>query len=284
MRLPTITAVDPDALELPLWPPLLAARGPGGQSALHAHHAMHVVLSLAAELRVRAGGTAAWVRAAGLVTAPDVLHAIDATGSEVLIVFVDPESEVGESLRAATAGSVRSVGARERDALVEGVTPKELMGPGGASWTSRVVTALGGEHVRSPRAVHPRVRKLLRLLQAMPVSGDASLEALAREVRLSPGRLMHVFTESIGVPLRPYLAWLRLQRAAAAVVGGRTLGEAAHAAGFSDASHMSRTFRRMFGVSPSELRPSGIPARAPHARVRSAPASRQARANPPVST
>lgn len=284
MRLPAGPPIDPNAPELPLWPPLLAARGPGGRSASHAHHAMHVVVSLAGELRLRAGDTGAWVRAAGLVTAPDELHAIDATGSEILIVFVDPESEVGQSMRAAIAGPVRPLGAKERDALVEGVTPMEIMGPGGAAWTSRVVAALGGEHVQSRRAVHPRVRKLLHLLQAMPPSGDASLEVLAREVRLSPGRLMHVFTESIGVPLRPYVAWLRLQRAAAAVVAGSPLGEAAHAAGFADAAHMSRTFRRMFGVAPSALRPARVPSRALHARVLAVAASRQARANPPVST
>lgn len=284
MRLPPVSTGDPNALELPLWPPLLAARGPGGRSASHAHHAMHVVVSLVGGLRVRAGDTGAWVRSAGVVTAPDALHAIDARGSEILIVFVDPESEVGQSMRAAITGAVRHLGAKERDALVVGVTPMKIMGTGGAAWMSRVIAALGGEQVRSRRAVHPRVRKLLRLLQAMPAGGDVSLEALARAVRLSPSRLMHVFTESIGVPLRPYLAWLRLQRAAAAVVARRPLSEAAHAAGFADAAHMSRTFRRMFGVAPSDLRPPSSPLRVPHARALSVAASRQARANPPVST
>lgn len=268
---------------MPLWPPLLAARGPGGRSTAHAHHGVHVVLALGGDLRVRAGDAGAWVRAAGIVTAPDAPHAIDAAGSEILIVFVDPESEAGRAMRGATAGSLRTLGAAERDALADGVTPMEIMGPGGAAWTSRVVEALGGERVRSPRAVHPRVRRLLRVLQAMPPGGDASLEALARQVGLSPGRLMHVFTESIGVPLRPYLAWLRLQRAAAAAVSGRPLGEAAHAAGFADAAHMSRTFRRMLGVTPSELRPAAH-SRAAHARGRSCAASRQARAKPPVRT
>jgi hypothetical protein len=51
----------------------------------------------------------------------------------------------------------------------------------------------------------------------------SSLEALAGEVGLSPGRRMHVFTESIGIPLRPYVAWLKLQRAAAAIASGQPL-------------------------------------------------------------
>ncbi|MET0401857.1 MAG: helix-turn-helix domain-containing protein, partial [Cystobacter sp.] len=35
---------------------------------------------------------------------------------------------------------------------------------------------------------------------------------------------------------------------------GMPLGEAAQAAGFADAAHMSRTFRRMLGMPPSALR------------------------------
>ena len=34
---------------------------------------------------------------------------------------------------------------------------------------------------------------------------------------------------------------------------GVSVTEAAHSAGFSDAAHMTRTFRRMLGTSPSEL-------------------------------
>jgi transcriptional regulator GlxA family with amidase domain len=97
------------------------------------------------------------------------------------------------------------------------------------------------------------VRRLLAVLRDSGVDDATSRESLASSVKLSPSRLMHVFTASTGIPLRPYLAWLRLQRAATAIVNGSSMGGAAHAAGFADASHMSRTFRRMLGVAPSLL-------------------------------
>jgi AraC-like DNA-binding protein len=243
------------AAELPLWPPVLATAGPGGRSQGHAHHAMHVMIAREGMLAVRAPLSARARRAAGVVTAPDVPHAIDATGAEVLLVFIDPESAAGASLRATLDEPVRLVSAAERDAIARWPSSRELLGRAGAAWLADVVAALGGERIPRRRTIHPRVRKALALLRAADAgAADASLDRLAREVGLSPGRLMHAFTESIGIPLRPYVAWLRLQRAAAAIARGGSLTSAAAAAGFADSAHMSRAFRAAFGLTPSALR------------------------------
>lgn len=61
--------------------------------------------------------------------------------------------------------------------------------------------------------MHPRVHRLVHELQELPPDADLSLAALARRAGLSPSRFMRVFTESLGIPLRPYLKWLRFQRA-----------------------------------------------------------------------
>ena len=232
---------------------MLATRGVGSQSSAHAHHAIHLILCIEGELRVRAG-TGRWARAAGVLTAPDVSHQIDARGVEVLLVFLNPESDAGAALGAVVDGPVRLISDDERAALVRDGRPEALLRADGVDWTRAAVATLGGGTLAAKRRIHPRVRKLLAQLRAEP-DGDTSLDALASAVDLSPGRLMHAFTTSIGVPLRPYLTWLKLQRAAAAIVSGLPLADAAHAAGFADAAHMSRTFRRMFGMPPSSLRP-----------------------------
>ncbi|MFP2928306.1 helix-turn-helix domain-containing protein [Pyxidicoccus sp. 3LG] len=240
-------------MPLVVWPAALAMWGPGDQSTKHAHHAMHLVLCRQGTLSVRAQGMTAAERAAGVLVGPDVSHSIDARGCEVLLLFVEPESQDGARLQASLTGPVRLFDEAHRDTLLEnlsptGPLPHEAIGP----WMESTLQALSGTP-DTPRTVHPRVRKLLRHLRAEPAPEDTSLEALSTVAGLSPGRLMHAFTESLGVPLRPYLLWLRLQRAAGAIAAGRTLGEAAHAAGFSDSAHLTRTFRRMFGTTPSSL-------------------------------
>jgi len=57
----------------------------------------------------------------------------------------------------------------------------------------------------------------------------------------------------MGTPLRPYVRWLRLQHAARELVSGRSVTQAAHVAGFADAAHLTRTFRRMLGATPRVL-------------------------------
>src|SRR5512138_1502043 len=132
----------------------MATRGPGAESALHAHHAMHLLLACTGSLRVR-GEDRAWRSCAGVLTAPDAAHAVDARGTEVLLVFVDPESEVGRTLRAAVPGGLRELSPAQRDRL-GGVAPAEIMGPGGPAFCERVLDALGADPV-PPRPVHPRV-------------------------------------------------------------------------------------------------------------------------------
>lgn len=251
MRLPSI----PAGIPLTAWPPVLATRGPGFRGALHSHHALHFVLAIQGELRVRTAASGRWWGAPGVLTSPQAPHAIDAHGVEVLLVFLDPESEACAAVRPALDGAVRPLSEEERDALVRDVVPRTILRSGAEAWVLAAARTLRVPLPASQRRIHPRVRKLLAVLRATGVDEATSLEVLAGLVRLSPSRLMHVFTASLGIPLRPYLAWLKVQRAAMAIVNGKSMGEAAYAAGFADAAHMSRTFRRMLGVPPSLLRP-----------------------------
>jgi AraC-like DNA-binding protein len=232
------------------WPAAVAVWGPGGAADLHAHHAMHLVVAVRGTLRVRTAARAAWREGGAVVVGADEAHAIDADGAEVVIVFVDPESALGAGLRGAMTEPVRIV----PDDVVAGwraalPAPSAMTAAAVDAWLREAVP--GGGH---PATMHPRVRRVIKHLRAAPLEkDDVAVEALAAVAGLSPTRLGHVFTESVGVPIRPYIRWLRVQRAAAAMGAGASITDAAHRAGFADAAHLTRTFRRVFGTTPSEL-------------------------------
>jgi len=65
-------------------------------------------------------------------------------------------------------------------------------------------------------------------------------------------RLVEAHAEA-GLPFRRYVLWGKLSGAMAAFGRGATLSAAAHAAGFADSAHLTRTWRAMFGITPSTM-------------------------------
>lgn len=98
--------------------------------------------------------------------------------------------------------------------------------------------------------VDPRIAEIANLLATSPDENEKA-DALAQRVGLSTSRLEHRFSETYGVPLRAWRGWWRMRRAAEQLLGGGTLTDAAHAAGFHDSAHFSHAFRQMFGLPPS---------------------------------
>lgn len=236
------------------WPPVFAVWGTGHRSSLHAHHAWHLVIGLDGPALVRASARARPVPAHAYLTRPDVPHASDANGRRVLVVFVNPESRIGAQLGVLSPEPI-AVLAEERVARLRAV-----LGPLGSA-EERMRGALRaleelGAGAGPPAIRHPAIRRVLRHLRGAAPGGDESLAALAARAGLSPSHFLHVFSQQVGIPLRPYLRWLKLERAANLLTTDACLADVAHAAGFSDAAHMSRSFRAMLGTTPSFLRRS----------------------------
>jgi AraC-like DNA-binding protein len=102
------------------------------------------------------------------------------------------------------------------------------------------------------RRIDARVTKVLRQIRD---SDDlrVSLESAAAAAFLSPSRFAHLFKQQLGLPFRRYLLWRKLTRAMLLIGREGTATEAAHAADFADAAHLTRTFCQMFGIPPTVL-------------------------------
>jgi AraC-like DNA-binding protein len=177
-------------------------------------------------------------------------HETDASDSFVLHGFIAAESPLGAAVTTHLSSDIAIVSnleaAQWRHTLAD---PNTLDSDRVKRWISTLMRR------GVPPSADPRVDRVIRLLQRRALdTHSTSLAQLSRVVGLSPSRFAHVFTESIGIPLRPYLRWLRLQRAARELMSGRAVTQAAHVAGFADAAHLTRTCRRLIGIAPSALR------------------------------
>jgi len=85
--------------------------------------------------------------------------------------------------------------------------------------------------------------------------GRSSAHELAATAALHPVYLARLFRRHIGMTVSQYVRRLRVRELIAGMTRpGTSLSVAAHAAGFADHAHMSRSFRAETGVTPSEYR------------------------------
>jgi AraC-like DNA-binding protein len=76
------------------------------------------------------------------------------------------------------------------------------------------------------------------------------LAEIAERCAVSPFRLIRAFGTSIGIPPHAYLTQLRVSRAQAMLKAGTLVARVAYRCGFADQAHLTRTFRRIIGVTP----------------------------------
>jgi AraC-like DNA-binding protein len=231
-----------------VWPAAMIVWGPGFTTAAHRHHCVQLVMAMRGTLLIRGRSDDQWIKCAAALVRPDAAHEVDARDTTVLIGFVDSESELGAALIERIEGDICCISESQvgRWRVALGGTPTETRVE---RWVTTQLL-----HQRRPVRIHPGVRLVLKhLREKLGTSDDFSLKTLAGISGLSRSRFMHIFTESMGTPLRPYVLWLRLQRACCDLMAGASITVAAHSAGFSDAAHLTRTFRRMLGMTPTDL-------------------------------
>lgn len=227
----------------------------------HAHYAIQIAFGSEPGLRFRTDEREEWTEYAGAIIASRQPHSMDATGTRHnAVLFVEPETREGRaiaelylqggivampghSLGAAAALISTWLEQRSTAAIIE------------TAW--RLIHALTGH-------AEPSVVSDERILRAVAyirnnLGAPLTLQEVAAQANLSPSRFRHLFVEQTGMAMRPYILWRRFLRVWELVMGGESMSSAAHAAGFADAAHLSRTSRRMFGFPPSAMRMSGPP-------------------------
>lgn len=137
-------------------------------------------------------------------------------------------------------------------------------GDGALEQESRLLTVLNRLLMRHslPRpperniASCSRAVSLARDYLADNLNRNPSLSELSRVAGLSRFHLLRVFARETGLTPHAFQVQLRLHKARELMGAGHLLAEAALASGFSDQSHLSRHFKRVYGLTPGQYRKS----------------------------
>lgn len=228
--------------------------GTSGELPAHAHQAIQICFLFDGRIRLRARDTDPWRDYDLAIVPARQPHGMD--GGKVrygAVLFVEPETREGrlitaryarEGIADVTRASVASTLAELLTAALERRGRLAIV-----EVARRLVQGL-------TQGTEPTAISDARILRAVEyVNGHLStaitLEQVAAVACLSPSRFRHLFAEQTGTGLRPYVLWRRFASVWEHMMEGVSLSTAAHAAGFADSAHLTRTCRRMFGIPPS---------------------------------
>ncbi len=120
-----------------------------------------------------------------------------------------------------------------------------------AAWISRHAE----ERPQAPRigSEHAAVARTRAFLHDR-LTEEVGLERLSSVAGLSPWHLVRVFARETGLPPHAYLVQARLARARELLAGPLRLADIAAETGFADQAHLTREFKRRFGLTPGACR------------------------------
>jgi len=115
-----------------------------------------------------------------------------------------------------------------------------------------------GAAVLRPKRQYGRLpcQKLARAVEYIQDQLDADLTVfgIAHAVDMSPDHFTRLFKKSTGQTPYQYVVEARVRKAKELLTTGKlTISEAAHHVGFVDQSHLTRHFKRVFGLPPKRL-------------------------------
>jgi AraC-like DNA-binding protein len=222
---------------------------------LHAHYALQIGVGRTTGICFRPTDEAPWTAYDVAIIPSRQPHAMDATRVIAnAVLFIEPETRAGRAISEQyLQGGICDV---------EQASLRTCANALFSAWDTRglsAVTRAAGDLISAltggiaPATVtDPRVLRAIVYINAH-LTEQVTLDEAAAEACLSSSRFRHLFIEETGMAFRPFVLWRRFLRAWELIGGGAAISTAAHAAGFADAAHFTRTSRQMFGFPPSAL-------------------------------
>jgi AraC-like DNA-binding protein len=186
-------------------------------------------------------------------------------GTHIVVVEIEPEFAAQQPIMKPGVDLLYDVVERRNEQVASFAKriARELQAPDDFSPLAlnglvfELLTTLGRPEdvlARTSRRLPPWVSTVVEFLHTN-TSQHVAIEDIAKVVDLHPGYLARTFRQHMGVPLGAFARDVRLDRVAErlAHTNARIL-DIALDAGFADQSHLTRSFRKRFGMTPGEYR------------------------------
>ena len=229
--------------------------GPTMNTTVHALHTYKIHIAIDGEFDLLLEGGRSFSSCKAAIIAPDRLHKMSSRGAMVGLFYLVPETSEGRKVSAFFSGQdvfapppqvLAAIMPHLRVYLEHGCNVDEADDLCGYLFNNLAPLSNAGS------VLDFRVRHAIKYLDSM-VGCRVTIARVASEVALSQSYLEHLFSEQVGISISRYMLWARMRDAVTLMASNQCLTQVAHEVGFSDSAHLSRTFRRMLGIAPSDL-------------------------------
>lgn len=177
-----------------------------------------------------------------------VVFSLDDLGSD----FVKLAPKMRSAIRT-DSGEQLLFGLKNENDVIEQATYLSSVRPSTTEAFDLLDLWIGSAQQATPIVVDERVVSAIRIIKEN-YNKNISVADIAKQVSLSVPRLIQLFKQATGSPIRRFCLWHRLWVTSNLALSGKPLTEAAVAAGFSDYAQFSRVYRELCGGSPSVAR------------------------------
>jgi len=232
---------SPDLPRICIAPSRAMYLGPGLRLAPHSNVAVTIAIALDQPFALRTykpqRGWSEWQSCLTALIPSETLHHLQSTGP-MAFLYLDPITDRRHSLSQAQLD-------RGRAHLLS-------LRPGFG-----IDAAFAGFGLQLHRPSDARIERVVLEIDKRPEAFGRLAEA-AKMACLSPSRFRARFQAEVGLPFRRYRMWRRMAIVMRAVAQRGSLTAAALEAGFSSSAHLSSAFKRMFGLSASDVLAMGV--------------------------
>lgn len=223
-------------------------------NTLHQHYAVQIVISLNNSIVVKS--ETADYKAKSILIKSMQSHQLNCHDQQVLILLINPASKIGHLLNKHTKPKdiqiintswIRSI----RD-ITMNLSQEKLTDENFINAMQKATKEYLDNNKGCFQNTDKRILLALDLLEKNTTE-ISPLEIIASQVFLSASRFIHLFKKETGITYRRMQLWNKLIASIDEISGYNSITELAHAHGFSDSAHYSRTFKQTFGINPKIL-------------------------------
>lgn len=215
----------------------------------HIHHAIQITIGINNNFYIQTENESILTKS--IIIKSNLKHKLIGENGIQAVLLLEPKSTFGEIIsKYLENNQYRLIDTSKNisEIVKSSINSKEL----NALTIIKTIFICLGISINTQTNIDFRINKLLNIIDNN-YEKKISVNELANSVSISESRLQHIFKNQVGISIKKYLLWKRLIDGIGIITSGKDFTFASHEAGFSDSAHMSRTFKKMFGINLQDI-------------------------------